>query len=517
MQSWIDLNPGWDYRFWTDDDLLAFMRVEFPHLLDIYLAYPNPVQRADLSRYCLLWHFGGVYADIDTACIAPLEPLAGETRVVLCSEPTEHFSLYHARGLDKIWFNGTMASPARHPFWLSLIELCKVMAQHSHVDVLATTGPLVLSAAVEQWPDQSQLSLNSCHIFTPHARGGILDETPSSGPHGHLRLSEHYWQGSWFDQHLKTGWSQRFHALRRGLKGRLRKLKYRLTAGRQLTLSSASESIDLAMLALPVPPRDPVPRVVIFLPVRNGEKYLETNLALLKRLDYPKDRLRIVYGEGESNDGSAETIDRLIREHASEFAGMERLQIQTGGRSIKRKRRWYPAIQLERRSMIAKARNAIVSQGLRADDDWVLWIDIDVIDFPPDVLRKLLETDRKIVVPHCVLDAGGPTYDRNSFLDVEEPTASDYYKHFHYGLFQPHADYRFRRQLDGLRYLETVPLDGVGGTMLLVAADIHRAGLVFPETRYRDLIETEAFGVLARDLGIRPLGLPRLEIIHDRS
>ena len=384
MQSWIDLNPGWDYRFWTDDDLLAFMRVEFPHLLDIYLAYPNPVQRADLSRYCLLWHFGGVYADIDTACIAPLEPLAGETRVVLCSEPTEHFSLYHARGLDKIWFNGTMASPARHPFWLSLIELCKVMAQHSHVDVLATTGPLVLSAAVEQWPDQSQLSLNSCHIFTPHARGGILDETPSSGPHGHLRLSEHYWQGSWFDQHLKTEWSQRFHALRRGLKGRLRKLKYRLTAGRQLTLSSASESIDLAMLALPVPPRDPVPRVVIFLPVRNGEKYLETNLALLKRLDYPKDRLRIVYGEGESNDGSAETIDRLIREHASEFAGMERLRIQTGGRSIKRKRRWYPAIQLERRSMIAKARNAIVSQGLRADDDWVLWIDIDVIDFPPE-------------------------------------------------------------------------------------------------------------------------------------
>lgn len=493
------------------------MQAEFPQLLDIYRAYPNPVQRADLSRYCLLWRFGGIYADIDTACIASLEPLAGTTRVVLCSEPTEHFSLYHARGLDAIWFNGTMASPARHPFWLSVIELCKVMAQHSHVDVLATTGPLVLSAAIEQWPEQAQLSLNSCHIFTPHSRGGIVDDAPSSGPHGDLRLSEHYWRGSWFDQHLKTGWSQRLHALRRGLKGRLRKLKYRLTAGRQLTLASISEGMDLALLDRPVPPCDPMPLVAIFLPVRDGARFLESNLALLKRLDYPKDRLRIVYGEGESSDGSAEIIDRLIRDYGSEFAGMERLEIRTGGRSIKRKRRWYPAIQLERRSMIAKARNALISQGLQNGDDWILWIDIDVIEFPPDVLRKLLETGRKIVVPHCVLEAGGPTYDCNSFLDVAEPAASEYYKHFRHGLFQPDADYRCRRRLDGLRYLDKVPLDGVGGTMLLVAADIHRAGLVFPETPYRDLIETEAFGVLASDLGIRALGLPRLEIIHDRS
>jgi len=31
---------------------------------------------------------------------------------------------------------------------------------------------------------------------------------------------------------------------------------------------------------------------------------------------------------------------------------------------------------------------------------------------------------------------------------------------------------------------------------------------------HRDLIETEGFGALANDLGIRPVGLPKLEILH---
>ncbi|WP_158284993.1 glycosyltransferase [Hoeflea marina] len=516
-QSWIDQNPGWDYRFWTDEDLLVFMRAEFPHLMDIYLAYPNPVQRADLSRYCLLWHFGGVYADIDTACISPLEPLAGDARVVLCSEPLAHITSGHLRGLEAMWFNGTMASPARHPFWLSVIELCKVMAPHGHVDVLASTGPLVLSGAVAQYPDQGGLSLNSCHIFTPHARGGVLDGAPSSGPHGELRLSHHYWRGSWYEGESPRGWGRAWDGFWRAAKGRWRKARHDLTAGPSQTLAQASAGIDLALMAAPLPPRRPAPDVVVFVPVRDGARFLDRNLALIQQLDYPKQNICIVYGEGESGDGSAAAIDRIIAKHGTAFAGISRLEIRTGGRTIPRRRRWLPALQLERRAMIARARNAMIAQGLAAGDDWVLWIDVDVVDFPPETLGRLLAAETKIVVPHCVLESGGPSYDCNSFLEVGEPTPAEYYKHVRHGLFQPPADYWCRRHLDGLRYLERVPLHGVGGTMLLVDANVHRAGLVFPETPYRDLIETEAFGVLARDLGISPIGLPGLEIRHDRS
>ncbi len=47
-----------------------------------------------------------------------------------------------------------------------------------------------------------------------------------------------------------------------------------------------------------------------------------------------------------------------------------------------------------------------------------------------------------------------------------------------------------------------------------VDAALHRGGLRFPEIPYRDLIEIEGFGALANDLGIRPVGLPKLGILH---
>jgi hypothetical protein len=59
-----------------------------------------------------------------------------------------------------------------------------------------------------------------------------------------------------------------------------------------------------------------------------------------------------------------------------------------------------------------------------------------------------------------------------------------------------------------------VALDGVGGTMLLVDASLHRGGLRFPEMPYRDHIETEGLGLLARDLGVGAIGLPQVEILN---
>jgi hypothetical protein len=50
--------------------------------------------------------------------------------------------------------------------------------------------------------------------------------------------------------------------------------------------------------------------------------------------------------------------------------------------------------------------------------------------------------------------------------------------------------------------------------MLLVDANCHRAGLRFPERPYRYLIETEGFGMMARDSGVIPRGLPQVEIRH---
>jgi peptide chain release factor subunit 1 len=116
----------------------------------------------------------------------------------------------------------------------------------------------------------------------------------------------------------------------------------------------------------------------------------------------------------------------------------------------------------------------------------------------------LLDVGKNIVQPHCVLDPGGPTFDQNAWRE------------------------KGRYHLDDLRDEgAVVPLDTVGGTMLLIRADLHRDGLIFPPFPYRPghprarggegELETEGLGLMAADMGETCWGLPHLEIIHRRA
>lgn len=482
--SWRRLNPGWDYRFWDDDDLLAFMRAEFPHLVEMFLGCPRPVQRADLARYCLLARFGGLYADIDTRCLAPLEPLAGDPRVILSEEPPEHHWHAHRRGLPALWFNGTMASPPGHPFWDRMIGLCQLMYPGRDGDVLENTGPLLLSAAVAQWPRPEDLSLNSHHLFSGSGTGPGTAGAPRHGPHGNLTLSEHFWQGSWFRQR-RPRWHKhgiaRLRQFRQALRPRLRPQQVRAT-------------LDLPLLTRPLPSPSPTPpEIAILIPVRNSAPFLRRNLEQIRALDFPSDRLHILYGEDGSTDDTAAVIAALAREHGAEFASFATMRCRAG---------------------ITRARNDLLAAALPIACDWFFWLDAEVIGLPPTLLQDLLAAQAKIVTPDCVLEGQDASHDLHTFVTVAPFDRIEYFRHIRDGLFQPPAHHHARRHLDDLRYLPRVPLDGVGGTALLVHADIHRAGLTFPETPYRDRLGAEAFAAIARDFGVTPIGLPNLRVIH---
>lgn len=58
------------------------------------------------------------------------------------------------------------------------------------------------------------------------------------------------------------------------------------------------------------------------------------------------------------------------------------------------------------------------------------------------------------------------------------------------------------------------PLDGIGGVAALVRAEVHRMGATFPSWVFENQLETEAFGVLAKKLGARIVGLPNLFVLH---
>ncbi len=71
--SWINLNPEYEYRFHDDNDIINFIKKDFPEYLDGYCKLKYGASKADLWRYLIIYKYGGIYADMDCKCITPLK------------------------------------------------------------------------------------------------------------------------------------------------------------------------------------------------------------------------------------------------------------------------------------------------------------------------------------------------------------------------------------------------------------------------------------------------------------
>lgn len=71
-RTWQQMNPEFEYRFFNDAECLQFLQRFMPGLVSVFEKLPKAVQKADLFRYAYIYFNGGVYADVDTVCEAPL-------------------------------------------------------------------------------------------------------------------------------------------------------------------------------------------------------------------------------------------------------------------------------------------------------------------------------------------------------------------------------------------------------------------------------------------------------------
>lgn len=498
-ESWRRFHPDWEHRFWTDDSLDAFVRRRFPSLHDLYRAYPEGIMRADLARYLLLWHYGGLYADLDAECLASFEPVTGERRLVLAREPESHAAAARvgARYLPWVACNAVMASPPDHPFWPYLSALLRTTARAR--GVLDATGPFVLTRALLDFQPAETVRLLPPESFYPLDREGRGRDAPASLARPSLAC--HHWSGTWVQPPLRM---RPWKRLRRRAKTRWKLARQE----RSTRFAKASAGIDRALLARRAPADG---SLALLVPVRDAAATLPALLAALEGLALAGDRVTVTFLEGGSLDGSAD----LLRAWC-EGPGGRRFRAAALHREAARYAlegpRWAAGLQRARRGGLAAARNELIDRGLGAAD-WALWVDADMVAFPPDVVQRLLDAGERLVTPHCVRTPGGPSFDLNTFLTDWSPPPEEWGSHLVDGLYQPPRGLG-RLYLEDLRYLPKVRVDGLGATLLQVDGNLHRAGLRFPERPYRQLIESEALAALAADLGIAACGLPQLEVFH---
>jgi hypothetical protein len=83
------MNPGWEYRFYSDADVDAFISNEYGELIYRYFQRIDPqygAARADLFRYLLIYKCGGIYLDIKSTLDEPLDQVIRYDDVFLLSQ-----------------------------------------------------------------------------------------------------------------------------------------------------------------------------------------------------------------------------------------------------------------------------------------------------------------------------------------------------------------------------------------------------------------------------------------------
>ena len=71
--TWKNLNPGWEYRYFDYEQRQQFVKDECPEIFESYKKIWQPMYEADIWRYLIVHKYGGVYADMDSLCVKPLD------------------------------------------------------------------------------------------------------------------------------------------------------------------------------------------------------------------------------------------------------------------------------------------------------------------------------------------------------------------------------------------------------------------------------------------------------------
>jgi mannosyltransferase OCH1-like enzyme len=173
IKRWNEVNPQWRHEVLTDQGSDEYIRDRFAQdtdIVSVYTGLTENIMRADFFRYLVLFGEGGVYSDIDTQILKPIESWIPEkyqnkTNVVVGIE-YDTFGLGRGQALlDLQLVNWTILSKANHRLLDITIRNCikslKALAKKQNTgienvradfnEILASTGPVQLTRSTWQY------------------------------------------------------------------------------------------------------------------------------------------------------------------------------------------------------------------------------------------------------------------------------------------------------------------------------------------------------------------------------
>jgi mannosyltransferase OCH1-like enzyme len=136
-----DNNPNFTIHVWTAETGQGFIQEHYSWFIPTYNGYAFPIQRVDALKYFLLWHYGGIYIDLDISCRRPLDPLL-------------EFSAWFPRASPLGVNNDLMASRPGHPVFGKMIQSLQAYNHHyyfTYPTVFWSTGPMFVDTVLKDY------------------------------------------------------------------------------------------------------------------------------------------------------------------------------------------------------------------------------------------------------------------------------------------------------------------------------------------------------------------------------
>jgi mannosyltransferase OCH1-like enzyme len=164
-ETWLRHHPGWEQRFWTEENLPGDLRRP-----EVYERLRMPAERSDILRLEVLFREGGVYVDTDFECHRPLEDVIDDHEFV--TAPLK----------PNGWINNAfIGSIPGHP----ILEraLTELRPREFYGYDKHGTGPRFLDTLLENYPEATRLPAELFYQTSP----GQLAEA----------VATHHGAGSW--------------------------------------------------------------------------------------------------------------------------------------------------------------------------------------------------------------------------------------------------------------------------------------------------------------------------------
>jgi mannosyltransferase OCH1-like enzyme len=154
IQSWKYLKD-FKHFLYSNKDCDDFIKNHFERkVYEAYSRLPMGVMKADLWRYCIIYKYGGIYADVDTFCINNPKLFINDSLLTVAPENNVHLC------------NWAFSAPKQSPILKSVIDLSveRILTipeiRGEHV-IHYLTGPGVFTEGIELYLKNNNLNLTS--------------------------------------------------------------------------------------------------------------------------------------------------------------------------------------------------------------------------------------------------------------------------------------------------------------------------------------------------------------------